>query len=160
MAPFASSGTLAISNQMPEIDDEGVPHLDNDCNQDHDKCHGRLWIFYSDVNRISRWGTINDYKFGHVASLIACRQLGYTTSVPKDTDDPTPPDLINGENITIWLTDFAECKNDADVEKYNNLLQCKPSLCNDTVCNPKSDHVRDVIIKCENGECYSYRLMQ
>ena len=151
MAPFASSGTLAISKKQPEFPDNGVPKLDNNCNENSTVCSGRLWIYYSSAKLTSRWGTINRHGFNSAARDIACRQLGYTKHAEVHHE---PPPLNDPQNFTIWLTDFSKCgEAEADGKNYNNLLQCRPTLCSIDICDPATEHHEDIFVDCLNGEC-------
>ena len=146
LALLFSLGTIAISDYVPNITGDGHK-LINDCNDDG--CGGRLWIYYSDVNRTSQWGTISDNGFSDDAKKIACKQLGYSTI--DSSSQPSEHPQID-DSIPIWLYDFSAC-NKADLRKYNNLLECEPTLCikSPDRC-PSHDHTSDVYLHCAQGK--------
>lgn len=124
--------TMLLSNNIPN--NTGNHHPSPGCSTEH--CEGRVWIFFSNVNRISQWGTISKLGMGKYEKGLICNQLGYVDytdydPIVDDLPEPSPP---------VWLTEIA-CEHNS-----SNILQCNYTHCtDDSEC---SNHTNDLIITC------------
>ncbi|VDH95487.1 Hypothetical predicted protein [Mytilus galloprovincialis] len=99
-----------VDNELPGRVDYELPEIDGTIKLSggNNREEGRLLIYHN-----FQWGTICDDNFGTSDAVVACRQLGYRTSMPIVY-------TIGGGSDPIWLDDMgcdgtelriADCKH-------------------------------------------------
>ena len=118
-----------ISDKIPSS--TGIYETVPGCNSE--VCAGTVWIFFSDVNHISQWGTISRHGMGEREKQLICNQLGYIDHYGQGnpTTSPGPP---------VWLTNVT-CG-----ENITNILQCNYTI------DAGSDHSEDLVLECSELE--------
>lgn len=136
-------GTIIVSDDIPSFND--TPSQNPNC--DEDRCHGRVWIYHSTVDKIEQWGTISKYLSNNYAETIICRQLGYKES--HDLMNYKLPSL--DDSAIIWMTNsklLCEYAPESLGSYKNNILQCEHIVCTEPEQDGCGNHSTDLAVNC------------